>query len=214
MLRSSPPTLFKYPRMKGKIELIGKLGAQSRVTRIRLKEIMRDSQTGEVIQGRGMRIKRTSDDLRDDFEKQEFPLVWIHYPWRRKPEPPTGTTLPCSNALKNLHGAVVQSLTPKETVLEEELKKGFNIPLSRSTNHARKHPFLDDVMKKTVDVQIDPITNKPVSASAVGFPFWYKMYPTRRHAYEYRFNIPKEWFSPSPSPCSRASLLKTLATEN
>ena len=209
MLRSTPTTLFKYPRMKGKIELIGKLGAQSRVTRIRLKEILRDNESGEIIQGRGMTTKRTADTLRDKFDEHEFPLVWIHYPWRRKPEPPTGSTLPCSNALKNLHGAVVQGLTEKEKLREEELHKGFQIPLTRSQTHARKHPFLDDVMKKAVDIQIDPTTNKPVSASAVGFPFWYKMYPTRRHAYEYRFNIPKEMVLSFPK-----SMQQSLSYEN
>lgn len=204
MFRVQPLLLFKFPRVRGKLDLIGKLGAQSRVTRVRIKELAQDTSTGELIQGRGTQTRAASDQLKADFEKFEYPLIWIYYPWRRNPEPPSGTALPCPNALKNLHGAVVQSLTDREKVREEELKTGFSIPLSRSTTHARKHPFLDDIMKKTVNVQLDPATNKPVAASSVGFPFWYKMYPTRRHAYEYRFNIPKEMVLSFPKPMQQA----------
>lgn len=192
MFRCNPTLHFKYPRVKGKFDLTGKLGAQTRVTRIRLKELAKDTTTGELIQGRGATLRHAAEQLKEDVEKFEYPLIWIYYPWRRNPEPPTGTALPCPNALKNLHGAVVQSLTDRERQREDELQKGFSIPLTRSTNHARRHPFLNDVLKRTSNIQVDPATNKPVSAATVGFPFWYKMYPTRRHAYEYRFNIPKE----------------------
>jgi ribosomal protein S15P/S13E len=210
MLRSNNLLLGKQVRVRGRIDLMGKLGAQSRITRLRLRELQRDSETGEIVAGRGEHTKKTTTALKTEFDQAEYPLVWMYYPWRRNPEPPTGSVLPCPNALKNLHGAVVTSLTEREQMRQQELKQnGFAIPETRTANHARKHPFLDQILKKTIEVKIDPATNKPVSASAVGFPFWYKMYPTRRHAYEYRFNIPKEMVLSYPP-----SMQKSLSYSN
>lgn len=192
MLRVTPFSLGKQVRTKGKIALMGKLGAQSKGTQIRLREITKDDASGELIAGPGMRMKKSTGQLQETFNQFEYPLIWIYYPWRKGPEPPVGSPLPCPNALKNLHGAVVNSLTSTEQSRQREYEQGFRIPDSREKAHAAKHPFLHNIFKKTVNVRDDPQTGLPVVANAVGFPFWYKMYPTRQHAYEYRFNIPKE----------------------
>jgi hypothetical protein len=68
---------------------------------------------------------------------------------------------------------------------------GVRIPDTRDKAFMDKHPFLATLTRAT--------EGKPVA-----FPFWYKKYPTRRHAYETRFNIPQEMLQAYPENVRRA----------
>lgn len=139
--------------------------------------IVKVTKGGEATLARGAEATNTTSAAREGLQSMETPVMWVWYPWRRRPEPPTG--LPTSNALKNLHGAVYSSLTPRQQKRQAQMMYGTSIPQERDKEVAAKHPFLDAVLKG--------LDGRPK-----GFPFWYKKYPTRRHAYETRFNIPRE----------------------
>lgn len=134
---------------------------------------------GEEIEGRGARRIKAINFLSEEMNKMDHPTVWVWFPWRLNPEPPT-PPMPTTRALMNLHGAVFQSLTPVQKKRHDEMYHGsFLTPTSRDTNHATTHPFLDKVLTS-------------LDGEAKGFPYWYKKYPTRRHAYANRFSIPTE----------------------
>ena len=139
---------------------------------------------GDVVMGAGKYCGRAAEALSEEVSKMEHPVVWIWYPWRLNPEPPT-PSLPCPNALKNLHGAVYSDLTPVQKKRHAEMLYGVTIPVKRSAEHDAKHPFLARILSEW-------------SGQPKGFPYWYKKYPTRRHAYETRFNIPKEMLEGYP----------------
>jgi len=134
---------------------------------------------GDAIEGRGARRIKAINFLADEMNKMDHPTVWVWFPWRLNPEPPT-PSMPTTRALMNVHGAVYQSLTPIQKKRHDEMYHGnMSAPPSRHTKHAAKHPFLDKVLTS-------------LDGEAKGFPFWFKKYPTRRHAYSNRFSIPTE----------------------
>jgi ribosomal protein S15P/S13E len=145
---------------------------------------------GDVLIGKGKRVKKTSEALMHEMEAMENPVVWIWYPWRATPEPPT-PSLPAPNALKNLHGALYSNLSPIQQKRQAAMMYGMTIAESRNANFANRHPFLSKVLNE--------LDGKPK-----GFPFWYKKYPTRRHAFENRFNIPTEMLDGYPAPVRQA----------
>jgi ribosomal protein S15P/S13E len=108
----------------------------------------------------------------------EQPSIWIWYPWRKNPEPPT-PAMPLRRALKNLHGAIYTELSGVQKKRQEEMLYGARISPERDVAAQARHPFLHGILKS-------------LDGSAKGFPFWYKKYPTRRHAFENRFSIPAE----------------------
>ena len=137
----------------------------------------------ERIIGQGTLRGTVANELKDFIEKLEHPVVWVWYPWRRRPEPPY-QHFPCPPALKNLHGAVWSDLSPVQKLRQSESYQHAPPP-ARDQQHEEKHPFLTTILK---DLKGQP----------KGFPFWFKKYPTRRHAYEYRFSIPREMLDGYP----------------
>lgn len=133
---------------------------------------------GDVVKGRGSVRHRTHSQLKDVIESMEHPAIWLWYPWRKNPEPPT-PYMPSRRALKNVHGAVYSNLSPTQKRKQEQMLYGVNIPESRELKFEKEHPLLANILR-------------PLEGSPKGFPFWYKKYPTRRHAYENRFSIPME----------------------
>ncbi|EPY33354.1 hypothetical protein STCU_02274 [Strigomonas culicis] len=133
---------------------------------------------GDIVKGRGKFRKRSHSALKDVIETMEHPAIWLWYPWRKNPEPPT-PYMPSRRALKNVHGTLYSELTPIQKKRQEQMLYGINIPASRDAKFEQQHPMLATALK-----QLD--------GQPKGFPFWYKKYPTRRHAYERRFSIPEE----------------------
>lgn len=87
--------------------------------------------------------------------------------------------MPMRRALKTVHGALYTDLTQVQKKRQEAMHYGISIPPTHQMQFEQQHPLLASVLQ-----QID--------GQPKGFPFWYKKYPTRRHAYENRFNIPTE----------------------
>lgn len=133
---------------------------------------------GESVKGRGKVRHRTHSQLKEVIESMEHPAIWLWYPWRKNPEPPT-PYMPSRRALKNVHGALFSDLSPIQKINQEKMHFGVNIPESRETQFSSNHPLLAQALQK-------------LEGQPKGFPFWYKKYPTRRHAYENRFSIPSE----------------------
>lgn len=133
---------------------------------------------GEIVKGRGKVRHRTHSPLKEVIESMEHPAIWLWYPWRKNPEPPT-PYMPSRRALKNVHGAVYTDLSPIQKRKQEQMLYGINIPESRQLKFEQEHPLLANILR-------------PLEGQPKGFPFWYKKYPTRRHAYENRFSIPME----------------------
>ena len=73
----------------------------------------------------------------------------------------------------------------------ERMMYGISIPPARDATFAQSHPFLSYIVKK--------LDGKPKS-----FPFWYKKYPTHRHAYENRFAVPSEMLAGTNPELQRA----------
>lgn len=133
---------------------------------------------GEIVKGRGKFHRRTHSELKEAIAQMEHPAIWLWYPWRKNPEPPT-PYMPSRRALKNVHGAIFTELSPAQKKRQEQMLYGVNIPETREMKFEKDHPMLANALKG-------------LEGQAVGFPFWYKKYPTRRHAYERRFSIPEE----------------------
>ncbi|CAC9484270.1 conserved hypothetical protein [Leishmania infantum JPCM5] len=133
---------------------------------------------GDVVKGRGRVHRRSHSGLKDAIEEMEHPAIWLWYPWRKNPEPPT-PYMPSQRALKNIHGAIFTNLSPIQKKKQEQMLYGVNIPETRVMRFEQQHPLLSTALK-----QLD--------GQPKGFPFWYKKYPTRRHAYEQRFSVPTE----------------------
>ncbi|EPY21254.1 hypothetical protein STCU_08632 [Strigomonas culicis] len=142
------------------------------------KKVSMETVDGDIVKGRGKFRKRSHSALKDVIETMEHPAIWLWYPWRKNPEPPT-PYMPSRRALKNVHGTLYSELTPIQKKRQEQMLYGINIPASRDAKFEQQHPMLATALK-----QLD--------GQPKGFPFWYKKYPTRRHAYERRFSIPEE----------------------
>lgn len=145
---------------------------------VKAKRISKGTVDGERVQGRGAERRRSTTSLQDSMEKMEHPAIWIWYPWRKNPEPPT-PAMPMRRALKNAHGAVYSSLSTVQQRRHDEMYYGAARPASVERRHEVEHPFLAKVLKD-------------LGTAPKGFPFWFKKYPTRGHAYQNRFNIPTE----------------------
>lgn len=145
---------------------------------------------GEMVKGRGRVHRRSHSALKEAIESMEHPAIWLWYPWRKNPEPPT-PYMPSRRALKNVHGALFTDLSPIQRKKQEQMLYGVNIPESRDAAFAKKHPLLAAAAQQTQD--------RPV-----GFPFWYRKYPTRRHAYERRFSMPAEMLAGYSQPIQNA----------
>uniref|UniRef100_A0A0A9XUR3 28S ribosomal protein S15, mitochondrial n=1 Tax=Lygus hesperus TaxID=30085 RepID=A0A0A9XUR3_LYGHE len=87
--------------------------------------------------------------------------------------------MPSQRALKNVHGALFTDLTPVQKKKQEAMHYGITIPPTREMRFEQKHPLLVSALRQ-------------LNEQPKGFPFWYKKYPTRRHAYVHRFSIPSE----------------------
>lgn len=133
---------------------------------------------GEAVQGRGKVRRRSHSALKSAIAEMEYPAIWLWYPWRKNPEPPT-PYMPARRALKNVHGAVYTNLSPIQKKKQEEMLYGISIPSTRQMKFDTEHPMLANALRQ-------------LEGQSRGFPFWYKKYPTRRHAYERRFSIPEE----------------------
>lgn len=142
------------------------------------KKINIETADGEMVRGRGKFRQRSHSALKEEISTMEHPAIWLWYPWRKNPEPPT-PFMPSRRALKNVHGAVFSDLTPIQKKKQEEMLYGVSIPPSRDHKFEQQHPMLASVLTQ-------------LEGQPKGFPFWYKKYPTRRHAYERRFSIPEE----------------------
>eukprot|EP00760_Papus_ankaliazontas_P038504 PhM_4_TR9150/c0_g1_i1/m.38618 len=160
--------------------LMRDLAKKQSLLHVRETNVVKDS-LGEEVQTVGVKTRFTYKTFKQKFADIQEAYVWVWYPWRSKPEFPV-PALPCPNALKNLHGALVSSLTPIQQRNMDRMMHGVNIPETRDAEFAQSHPFLSYIVKKR--------EGKPTS-----FPFWFRKYPTRRHAYEQRFAIPKEMLS-------------------
>ncbi|KNH05443.1 tetracenomycin polyketide synthesis O-methyltransferase TcmP [Perkinsela sp. CCAP 1560/4] len=140
---------------------------------------------GEKIVGSGVRLQYTYKNFKAHVDKIENPYVWTWYPWRAHPEHPK-PALPCPRALKNLHGAVIPSLTPNQKRIREgSLYKGIPQAMGQELLQDRftqSHPFLHYIISSAA-----ANGKRPMS-----FPFWYKKYPTVHQAYENRFAVPSE----------------------
>ena len=157
-----------------------------------------DSASGEKLLGRGKQRTKQQDPLKAALEKMETPAIWIWYPWRQNPEP-CQPFMPEIRAKKNLHGAVVTGMTEKHKERQTEMMSpdGVRIPGTRDAIFQSQHPYLANVLKS--------LEGKPK-----GFPFWYKRYPTRRHAYHNRFSIPDEMldgYSETVKKCLSRSMM-------
>jgi ribosomal protein S15P/S13E len=193
---STAPALAKMIAQKNTIKLRG--GRASAVTQVKRRN-MDVLATGELVVMRGTHRVKAAKTLMTQLEEVESPMVWIWYPWRRTPEPPT-PSFPCPNALKNLHGAVYSSLSTVQQARQSEFSDGTtvtSIPPTRDERLAQTHPFLSRVLRATSGAAMAKAATSAGKgvAAAIGFPFWFKRYPTRRHAYEHRFSIPKEMLS-------------------
>eukprot|EP00758_Cryptobia_borreli_P006253 Tbor_TRINITY_DN5102_c1_g3::TRINITY_DN5102_c1_g3_i1::g.26332::m.26332 len=139
---------------------------------------------GERVAGRGAQRRKQTSELKEEMGKMEHPAIWIWYPWRKNPEPPT-PAMPITRALKNPQGAIYTELTPVQKRRSDEMYYGLgkmsveNDKAYRDQKHENNHPFLHTVLQS-------------LEGKAKGFPFWYKKYPTRRHAFLNRFSIPNE----------------------
>ncbi|CCW59824.1 unnamed protein product [Phytomonas sp. EM1] len=154
-------------------------GSFSKTTSFRRAEKIKVETTdGEIVQGRGRIRRRTHSELKSAIESMEHPAIWLWYPWRKNPEPPT-PYMPSRRALKNVHGAIFTNLTPIQQKKQEQMLYGVNIPETREMRFEKEHPMLASALRQ-------------LKGQPKGFPFWYRKYPTRRHAYERRFSIPEE----------------------
>ena len=147
---------------------------------------------GEEITGTGVKLQYTYKNFKQQVDKIENPYVWTWYPWRAHPEHPK-PALPCPRALKNLHGAVIPSLTPNQKRIRDgSMYRGVPQALgqeSMQNRFAQSHPFLQYI-----------INNERTKDKPVGFPFWYKKYPTVYQAYENRFAVPSEMLEGYSNP--------------
>jgi ribosomal protein S15P/S13E len=154
---------------------------------------------GEQVVGRGKQRRRSHDALKKEIDTMEHPAIWIWYPWRKNPEPPQ-PFFPQRRALKNLYGALYSDLTPIQKRRQEEMFFGAQLNEKRQTDFESRHPFLDQILKS-------------LDGAPKGFPFWYKKYPTRNHAYENRFNIPSEMLDGYPEDIRKAVSHSMMTTK-
>jgi ribosomal protein S15P/S13E len=149
---------------------------------------------GEQVQMRGEQVHRSATNLKKQMEKQENPMIWIWYPWRRNPERPI-PSFPCPNALKNLNGAFIGELTGEQSAARDRALGGASRREYRAPDldekMAAKHPFLRTILTET-------------KGKRKGFPFFFKKYPTRHFATEARFNIPEEMLEGTSPELQRA----------
>jgi len=198
MLRVGQALLGQPAKHRGSYNLGAPLGRITNFRRARTFQIK--TTDSETVIGRGKVQRRREAALQSELASMETPAIWVWYPWRSNPEPPT-PALPLRRALKNLHGAVYSELSPRQKKRMESMTFGSSIPDSRQANFERQHPLLAQLFKGT-------------QGRASAFPFWYKKYPTRRHAYENRFNIPAEMLvGYSPEIKAAVSSKMMLATE-
>lgn len=175
MFRQNTVYRGRLPKLNGEIHLSRKMGKERWVKPIERETASID---GEKVVHRGKRTTVRETGLKETLSKMENPVIWVWHPWRKVPEVPQ-PELPVPNAIKNLHGAIVTGLSTVEKRNETQISYGAQIPPSRSTNFTVHHPFMAQILAAT-------------GSDATGFPFYYKKYPTRRHAYEYRFSVPAE----------------------
>lgn len=163
-------------KQKGRIDLMTSFARQrvfDKATRVKTTD-----ESGEQMEGRGAVRRKSVSQLKESIKTMEHPAVWVWYPWRMNPEPPS-PHMPLRRALKNLHGAVYSELSPVQRKNEDLMHHGVGIDTSKHEARDAMHPFLATILR-TMD-------GKPK-----GFPLWFKRYPTRRHAYAQRFSIPTE----------------------
>ncbi len=175
-MRRLSPLLAQQRKMAGVYDRKTRFGGQTsyrRVTSYKLK-----TESGEMMTGRGKERRKGHLSLKTELEKMSQPSIWVWYPWRKNPEPPS-PAMPMRRALKNVHGAVYTDLSPVQKKRQEETMYGARISPDRDVAAEARHPFLHGVLRS-------------LDGTAKGFPFWYKKYPTRRHAFENRFSIPSE----------------------
>ena len=183
-MRRSAELLWRKPKNMGTgIHLSRKTGKDRWVRPI--ERNVHTTEGGEQVAGRGKRRFRRDTSLSEALDKMENPVMWIWHPWRRSPEPPS-PEMPCPNAIKTIHGAIVTGLSTVEKRNEQAISYGASIPAGRDTRHAASHPFLAQIVQQRGD-------------APTAFPFWFKKYPTRRHAYEQRFAVPKEMLTGAPA---------------
>lgn len=188
MLRNPSKLLQQFKKQKGVFDLRTSFTRTTTFNRARKERLT--TVDGEVIEGRGKVRVRQHDLLKKEIDTMEHPAIWMWYPWRKNPEPPQ-PYFPQRRALKNLHGAVYSGLSPQQKRKQEELHFGVGLDENRQSEFEKRHPFLNNVLKS--------LDGKPK-----GFPFWYKKYPTRNHAYENRFNIPSEMLDGYPENVRKA----------
>lgn len=187
MLRSSSGLLQRYRKAQG----FSLKTSFTRTTNFNnAKKIRLESVDGEQVEGRGKQRRRSHDALKKEIDTMEHPAIWMWYPWRKNPEPPQ-PFFPQRRALKNLHGALYADLTPVQKKRQEEMFFGAQLNEHRQTDFESRHPFLQQILKS-------------LNGAPKGFPFWYKKYPTRNHAYENRFNIPSEMLDGYPEDIRKA----------
>lgn len=188
MIRGTQLLRQQFRKQKGKVDLKTSFTRTTAFNRSSKERLV--TSDGDLVLGRGKIRKRAHDVLKQEIGEMEHPAIWMWYPWRKNPEPPQ-PFFPQRRALKNLHGAVYSELSPMQRKRQEEMLFGIQLNESRQTDFEQKHPFLNSVLKS--------MEGKPK-----GFPFWYKKYPTRHHAYENRFNIPSEMLDGYPEHVKKA----------
>jgi ribosomal protein S15P/S13E len=188
MMRSTIGLMQQFRKSKGKVDLKTSFTRTTSFNRARKQRLT--TVDGEVVEGSGKVRIRSHDVLKKEIESMEHPAIWMWYPWRKNPEPPQ-PFFPQRRALKNLHGALYSDLSPAQKKRQEELHFGMGIDSRRQTEFEAKHPFLQQILKSQ-------------EGAPKGFPFWYKKYPTRNHAYENRFNIPMEMLDGYPENIRKA----------
>lgn len=177
MLRGKTSLLLaQQKKTRGVYDRQTKFGGQSNFRKATTYQLKTDD--GDVLTGRGKERRKGHMALKTELEKMSQPSIWIWYPWRKNPEPPN-PAMPLRRALKNVHGAVYSDLSPVQKKRQEEMMYGARISPVRDAQSEARHPFLHGVLKS-------------LDGAAKGFPFWYKKYPTQRHAYSNRFGIPPE----------------------
>eukprot|EP00796_Vickermania_ingenoplastis_P012935 gene12935-8791_t len=186
---SRTPLLLRVIRKKNKMPDL-KTSFTKTTNFKKAKKVALETADGELVRGRGKVRHRSHSQLKEAIEAMEHPAIWLWYPWRKNPEPPT-PYMPSRRALKNVHGAIFSDLSPIQKQRQEEMYYGVNIPASRDMRFEREHPLLASALRQ-------------LGGRPKGFPFWFKKYPTRRHAYENRFSIPREMLDGYPEEVRRA----------
>lgn len=110
MLRTTLASLQRFKKQRGVINLKTDF---TRTTQFnKAKKMKLQSIDGEAVVGIGKIRTRTQDSLKQAIEEMEHPAIWMWYPWRKNPEPPT-PYMPSHRAMKNLHGAIFSDLSQK-----------------------------------------------------------------------------------------------------